>query len=223
MFRFDDGRLIITEDGADLEVFHEWFKTFAPSASTIFDAVTSALTTIIFGPDNTQRSISPTQSGFTFWFIVHDFRKRLRDGDLSKDSYRNSELLLRLVRGYPDQSGVVRNDPSLLADVGRMDVSMARAFDFGTGPRLCWFHVEAPANMDYAGLWLRFEYNAHSVKSGALVPRTDLDAGRVFLEGYHAYVLFLRDVVVNGFIDWLTQGYGFRAETSASGLTLRRP
>jgi hypothetical protein len=195
-----EGNISIQRRGSRLSNFHTWYMSLMPSANGILSHISSALS------DMLNRNIDFMRASFRFSFLIYDITSFSTNRPV-----KNSEIMRKLLSGYPDEGGVITESADVLPRMGRVDVAMTRWIGVEDRRRLLRFSVEAPANMGWSSLWFTFEYRGESYTSPDNNTRETFDPN-VFLAEYdRAYINFLRDAAINGFMQWLMRGYSFRS------------
>jgi hypothetical protein len=197
-----DRHIRIVRRGSRLSNFHEWYWGFMPSAQGVLTTVASILT------DELHRKVDVQRAAFQFHFVIHD----LRDENTST-LVRNSAVMRKLLKGFPDDRGMITDNPNVVSSLGRVDVNLSRFVGEPGRRRRLRFGVEAPANLEYSTLWFSFSYGGESYTEATTGKREGFDPN-VFLSEYEqAYVGFLRDCALTGFLEWLMRGYTFKSSS----------
>jgi hypothetical protein len=198
--RCDDDTIVIDRQGSRLGKFHEWYSALMPSSQGIVTNFAA-----IIG-EEMQRKIDVLRAEYRFRFVLSELQ-----ADQTGKPVKNAEVMRKLLKGYPDDNGILTDEPALLATMGRTDYRAHRWIGGETRRRLAKFVVEAPANLAWSTLWLSFSYGAESYTSPDGLLR-EAFTPEIFLGEYDkAYSLFLRDAALNGFLDWLMRGFHFKS------------
>ena len=195
-----DKSIRLARSGSRLANFHDWYTALMPSAQGILSNATSVISSMAKG-----RQINPLRGGYTFHFVLYDITSETTGAKV-----KNSEIMQKLLKGLPDEKGRIVDAPVGLATMGRMDVSVTRWTGDQGKRRLLRFTVEAPANLGWSSLWFTLAYRGESYTSPDDGTREAFDSDKFLSEYPNAYVTFLRDSAINGFIEWLMHGYHFR-------------
>ena len=174
-----------------------------PSAQGIMTNVANILS------QESGRKLDIIRASYRFKFLIYDIKAE--NGD---KKVRNSEIMQKLLNGFPDDRGRMTTDPSVLQTVSRADVSIGRWIGPEDRRRLVRFTVEAPANMEWSSLWFEFTYGSESYTSPDTGVRMEVGAENVLAEYEPAYLEFLRESAINGFLQSLMSGYRFRTTSS---------
>ncbi len=192
--------IIISREGSRLSNFHNWYTAFMPSAQGVLTKVATILT------EETNRRIDILRAGYRFNFLIYDICS-----ETTNKRVRNSEIIQKLLKGFPDDQGMITDSPHVLESLGRVDVSMMRWIGDEGNRRRLGFSVEAPGNLGYSSLWFTFSYLGESYTSPETDEREAFDPNTFLSEYVEAYVSFLRDSAINGFMEWLLRGYHFKS------------
>jgi hypothetical protein len=164
----------------------------------------------------TKRDCEVLRGAYVFEFLIYDIRTTTADHRRLK----NSEVMSNIIMGVPGADGKLVKDEKLLADAGRVDASISRWVNatHAGGMRLERYALEAPANKGRLGLWVRFSYagDTYTVPESDDLERVKFNGTDFFEEHEDAYVGFLRNTAIEGFLGSLLNGYTF--QTSASTL-----
>lgn len=197
-----NGRLLIRRRGSRLKNFHQWYMALMPSAGGIFTSAVAILGNAL------GRKMELLRAGFQFKFLLYD----MTPDTLDAAPVRNSEIMQRLVRGYPNARGVVTEAEALPDNMsmGRVDWAVSQWLGGEDQRRNVWYQVEAPGNLEWSSLWLTFQYRAESYTSPTDGTREDFDPDAFLREYEEAYIWFLRDRAILGFLASLLRGYSFK-------------
>ena len=198
--RCSESQIAIERRGSRLRNFHDWYSALMPSAQGIMSSISTILS------EETNRKVDLLRVSFRFSFLVHDLI-----AENTGQPVRNSEIMQKLLKGFPDDNGRITDNPAVLGSVGRADFAATRWLGEKGSRRLVRFQVEAPANMGWSSLWFTFSYGGESYTSPDGLSRESFDPNGVLSEYYPAYVTFLRDSAINGFMEYLLRGYQFKA------------
>jgi len=193
-------KIIIKRPGSRFSNFHDWYVSFMPSAQSVLAKTITILS------EETGRKIDILRSMYRFNFLIYDL-----ESENTRKRVLNSEIMRRLVRGYPDERGMITDSPAILGNLGRVDVNLTRWIGEEGNRRRLVFAAEAPGNLQYSTLWLRFEYIGETYTSPDDGHREPFSPNEFLTEYTQAYVSFLRDIAINGFMDWLLRGYYFKS------------
>jgi hypothetical protein len=191
----------ITRTGSRLSNFHDWYKAFMPSAQGVLTKAATILS------EETATKISILLARFRFDFLIYD----LATEGAQRKSVRNSEIMQKLLKGFPDDQGMITETPNVLASLGRVDVDMTRWIGEEGSRRRLGFSVEAPGNLEYSTLWFNFQYMGETYTSPETGTREPFNPSDFLTEYAPAYVSFLRDNAINGFMDSLLHSYYFKS------------
>ena len=150
-------------------------------------------------------------SFYGFNFLVYDIQ-----AEATNKRVRNSEIMQKLLKGFPDDQGMITPSPSVLGSLGRIDINMTRWIGEEGSRRRLRFSVEAPGNLQYSTLWFALQYIGETYESAEDGHREAFNPNEFLSEYIQAYVSFLRDNAINGFLEWLLHGYSFK--TTVGGL-----
>ena len=195
--------IAIVRRGSSLSNFHAWYTALMPSAQGIVTNVANILS------QESGRKLDVIRASYRFRFLVYDIQAENGDRKV-----RNSEIMRKLLNGFPDEKGKMTTDPAVLQTVSRADVSVGRWIGPEHRRRLVRFSVEAPANMEWSSLWFEFTYGSESYTSPDTGVRMEIGAEDVLAEYESAYIDFLRESAINGFLQSLMTGYRFRTTSS---------
>jgi hypothetical protein len=240
-FRFEDseygfglyfdgsGNIFLRRAGSSLETFHYWYTRFMPSMPGIITRAIAALDAemerSLFAADSllSSRPVRPKDEsrervrvlsgGFSFRLICHSLRQK-------GHTVRNLDVMRKNVANrLPDAQGRLSDAPpgEDIERYGRMDYSVSLRHEIE--PCITQFmSVEAPSNSGWSGLFFSLSYvgenftdqNNHRVE---IDPEIFLSSARCA----DAYVSFLRDMGIEGFMASVTSGFEF--ETTASTIS----
>lgn len=192
--------VIIKRSGSRLSNFHDWYTAFMPSAQDVLTKATTILS------EESGREIKILRTSFRFSFLIHDI-----EAETTHKGVRNSEIMSKLLKGFPDDQGTITESPHVLASLGRVDVNMTRWIGEEGNRRRLRFSVEAPGNLAYSTLWFTFEYMGETYAAPEGGRREAFNPNEFLTEYEQAYVTFLRDNAINGFMEWLLRGYYFKS------------
>jgi hypothetical protein len=194
--------IVIRRSGSRFSNFHEWYRAFMPSSQGVIENTATLLSEI------TGRSIDVLTGLYRFGFLLHDL-----EAETKKEQVRNSEIMQKLLVGFPTEAGQVDETSNELSSLGRIDVSLSRWIgEVGSRRRLV-YAVEAPGNLDYSTLWFTFDYIGETYTSPETGQREPFVANEFLTEYVKTYLPFLRDSAINGFMNWLMRGYYFKSST----------
>ncbi|TMC09512.1 MAG: hypothetical protein E6J41_10555 [Chloroflexi bacterium] len=197
---FADNRVGISRPGSSFEDFHSWYTRFMPVGQSLATTMCQLL------GETLHRSLDILSASFRFDFILHDF---LMEG--ARAAVRNPEIMKTIIRVWPGEAGRTTDDAAVLASVARADFAVQR---WSTSPisgqrRLERYSVEAPSNQLWSSLWFNFEYRATSYTDPESGIRETVDPVLLLNDYRSAYVDFLRDKALSGFMASLLEGYRF--------------
>jgi hypothetical protein len=195
-----DRSIVIERNGSHLRNFHDWYIALMPSAPSIITRVAEIMSLV------TDQRVDILRASYQYNFLIYDIIPENGSGNV-----RNSVIMQKLLKGYPDDSGIVTDTTEVLSSVARADVSITRWIRVDDNWRSVRFKVEAPSNKNGTGLWFTFEYRGESYTS----PETGIREAfspQHFLNDYEAaYTKFLRDTALARFMESLLKGYIFRS------------
>lgn len=197
--------VIIKRQGCRFTNFHDWYRLFMPSAQGV---ITNAVTIL---SDEAKIKISPLRAFHRFKFLIYDIRS-----SGTSMPVRNSEIVQKLIKELPDDSGRPANpekSPEVLSSLGRLDINLSRWIGEKDNRRRLRFSVEAPGNLNYSTLWFTFEYIGESYTSPETSQREAFNSDHFLTEHSQAYISFLRDSAIDGFMAWLLSGYEFKTSS----------
>jgi len=142
-----DGQIFLRRAGSRFEDFHSWYVALGPQFAKLFTQVVEVLRT------TADREFKIQRGYYTFKFLLHALETRQ-----TQRSARNTEIMSRLLRGIPDDSGRLSDGEDAMTSAGRIDTRISRWVRSRDAWRLERYDVEAPANKEGAGLWLEFTY-----------------------------------------------------------------
>src|SRR5687767_9430146 len=93
-----NGRVSLRRRGSRMKNFHNWYTAFMPSARSIMASSSTILS------DNLKRKMEILRAGFQFEFVIYDIRLDQPNAPI----VRNSQIMERLVTGFPNSNGVVK-------------------------------------------------------------------------------------------------------------------
>lgn len=195
--------IAIHRRGSSLSNFHGWYTALMPSAQGIVTNVANILS------QESGRKLDIIRAQYHFKFLIYDIQP-----DNQTKTVRNSEIMRKLLNGFPDDSGRMTTVQDTLQTVSRADVSVGRWIGADQRRRLVRYSVEAPANMEWSSLWFHFTYGSESYTSPDTGVRMEVSAEGVLAEYEAAYIEFLRGCAINGFLESLMTGYRFRTTAS---------
>lgn len=201
--RLEGSRLMLRREGSQFPDFHEWYMSLMPQIPVLVSAVLGILHKV------TEREYGILRAGFVFKFLLHDLQK---DGEKVK----NSQIMSRLVKGVPSDSGRLSEEENIAGTTSRTDVNITRWVERERSPgkwnwRLERYQVEAPANKHGAGLWVTLGYGGETYSPPDGKERVGF-SGREFLAEWDtAYIDFLRNKAAGEFLATLTEGYTFKS------------
>ena len=198
--RCDDDTMVIERHGSQLNKFHNWFTALMPSAQGIITNFASIMS------EEMKRKVDVLRVAYRFKFILYEL-----SADNTGHLIKNAEIMRKLLRGYPDDNGLFTDDPALLSSIARTDYNAHRWIGPEGKRRLTKFQVEAPANHAWSTLWLNFSYAGDSYTSPDGRVREAFVPEALLGEYDRAYVEFLRDSAINGFMEWLLRGFQFKS------------
>lgn len=198
------GSINIQRRGSSFENFHRWYCSLMPFAHQI---VTSALA-IFHKQLPFERYMNALRASYAFQFILYDI---VPNGKATP--VKNAVIMQQLVKGSIGDDGTLTELEEALEATSRTDVNMSRWSGEEGNRRLLRYSVEAPANMEWKSLWVRFSYSGQAYTS----PTGEREAfdPTVLNEWSEAYLGFLRDFALNGFLASLMHGYHFKTATSS--------
>lgn len=199
-----EDNIVIQRRGTRLSNFHEWYSALMPSAQGILTNIAAAVS------DLTGHKIDIMRARYSFEFIVYDLI-----AENTNKPVRNSEVMAKLLRGFPDDAGAVTELPAALSSMGRADVAISRWVGVPGHRRVLRYSIEAPANMGWSSLWFKFSYGGESYSAPESNLREAFDPEAFLAEYDTAYVEFLRDKAINRFMEWLLHGYHFKSTASS--------
>ena len=197
--RCDDTEIVIERRGSRLSKFHDWYSALMPSSHGLI----TTLATII--AEEQQRRIDVLRGLYKFEFILSDLAS-----ENTGKPVKNAEIMRKLLKGYPDDNGLLTDHPALLATIGRTDFLATRWIGAEGQRRLMRFSVEAPANSTWSTLWCSFGFAGESYTSPDGASREAFVPDAFLSEYERAYTQFFRDCAVNGFMNWLLGGFHFK-------------
>jgi hypothetical protein len=171
-----------------------------PSAQGVLSKVSTILT------DAMGRKIDIQTASYQFSFLIYDFCLETTDHKV-----RNSEIMRKLLKGFPDEQGAITDLPNVIQSLGRVDVNLTRWIGSEGSRRRLGYSVRAPANMNYSSLWFNFSYMGESYTDAETNIREAFNSSTFLSEYDDAYTSFLRDNAINGFLEWLLRGYRFKS------------
>lgn len=192
------GQLTISRQGSRFEDFHKWFAAIEGQIPELVKGILSILS------DHTGREIQAFRGQYQFRFLLYE----LRSGDAQR-AIRNSDVIRKLIRGVPDDDGVLSEADDVVRSAGRIDVNLSRWVNLGGKWRLERYIVEAPGNKQGAGLWLVFSYAGETYSMDEA--RVRFEHEPFLAEAGRAYVNFLRDKALGRFLAGLLQDVTFRS------------
>lgn len=205
----DQEYVLINRSGSALSNFHHWYVKMMPFVYGLIGTVASIL------DDHLKRQVVLNNASFRFRFLLYGLRQEETGAKV-----KNSQIMLRLLRALPDNSGALTRTPEAteeaLASMGRADALMTRWTGGPGRRRLFRYSVEAPANQLWSTLWCSFDYGGETYTSPETGERERFDASAFLAEYDQAYVTFLRNAAINHFMSDIMTGYAF--ETTASSL-----
>jgi hypothetical protein len=196
-----DGSITLQRQGSRFEDFHRFYADLFMHVPQMFNELRKEIA------DMTRRECTLVRGAYVFEFLIFDIQPASGVGR----RVRNSEVMRKVITGVPGDDGVLSNSDSVLADAGRVDVNISRWVEMDTGMRLYRYSLEAPANKDGAALWVKFSYGGETYSSpSGRQQRTPFNADQFLTEYDRAYVGFLRDTAIGGFLASLFREYVFR-------------
>ncbi|GGR72424.1 hypothetical protein GCM10010169_15480 [Micromonospora fulviviridis] len=196
--------ILVRRDGSRMEDFHYWFLKFGDPLSALIAGCLDELKNL------TGREFTIFRASFYFKFIVHSLY-----AEGSKRRIRNSEVMRKLVKGLPNDSGQLSDEEEVFDTAGRIDVNISRWVRTSDQLlRLERYTVEAPANKEFAGLWFTFGYGGETYKSPNSRDREPFEHRKFFGEYEVAYGRFLRDKAILSFMSQIMSGIDFRSSAS---------
>lgn len=196
----DDDTIFIERSGSRLDNFHDWYSAFMPSCQGIITTFASILS------EETKRKVDVLRARYLFRFVLFEL-----SAENTGRAIKNAEIMRKLVRGYPDDNGLLTDEPALLSSIARTDYNAHRWIGTEGKRRLMKFRVEAPANLAWSSLWLTFTYGGESYTSPDGELREAFVPESVLGDYDRAYAGFLRDAAINGFTEWLLRGFQFKS------------
>lgn len=197
--------IAITRSGSRFANFHDWYVAFMPSAQGVLTTVATILS------EELERKIELQRAWYEYKFLVYDLHPENTD-----DLIRNTEIMKKLLKGFPDDQGVIIDSTEIFGALGRVDIDMSRWIGDPGERRRIRFSVEAPGNKRYSSLWFSFQYIGETYTDPDTNLREAFEADLLLSEYDKAYIQFLRDSAINGFMEWLLKGYRFN--TTSGGL-----
>lgn len=198
--RVRDGTIAVQRGGSRFSDFHRFYSSLFLHMPQMMNEIRREIA------EATERECTFVRGSYVFEFLIYDIRPRGSDRPI-----RNSEVMGRLITGVPGDNGVLSNEVGVLSSAGRVDVNISRWVQTGTGMRLCRYTIEAPANKEGAALWFKFAYGGETYSSPDLAQeRTPFDPEHFLDESDRAYVKFLRDTAIGGFLESLFKEYSFK-------------
>jgi hypothetical protein len=219
-----DGRIRLTRTGSSMRRFHLWYQQFMPSASAILRETVAALDDEVRLTTNRANNLTIQRLNYSFRIIAYDFitankeggpTTSIKDGD---GGVKNFILMRRLMSHLPGREGHIQAASATLTDqLRRLDYQVSMAKQMGSTPVSEVYKVEAPGNSDWTTLWFTFSFDGGAATSadGRRIPFKPEE----FVSpstNVEAYLGFLRQRAMQGFLADLTKGYTFR--TTPSGL-----
>lgn len=195
-----ENQISINRRGSRLSNFHAWYQGLMPSAQGILANVANILT------EETHRKIDILRASYRFQFLIYGMHT-----DTGNRSVRNSEIMQKLLKGFPDENGTITDSSTVLSSLGRLDVDLSRWIGLPNNRRRLHYSVEAPGNQAYSSVWFSFSYIGESYTDPSTGSREAFDPNGFLGEYDQAYQMFLRDSAINGFLEWLMKGYYFRS------------
>lgn len=199
--------VIIKRNGSSFTNFHDWYRSFMPSAQGV---ITNAVTIL---SDLAGRKIYPLRASHRFKFLIYDIRS-----SNTLEPVRNSEIVQKLLKAFPDDSGRLaepEKSPEVLRSLGRLDINLTKWIKPENDWRRLTYSVEAPGNLNYSTLWFTFEYIGESYTSPETSEREAFNSDVFLTEHSQAYISFLRDNAIQGFMTGLLSGYQFKSSSNS--------
>ncbi len=200
----EGNQISIRRRGSRLSNFHNWYTSFMPSSQGVLTKTLSVLS------EETGRKLDILRAGYFFKFLIYDI-----EAEATHKRVRNSEIMQKILKGFPDDQGMITDSPNVLGSLGRIDVDLSKYVGEEGRRRRLQFSVQAPGNLQYSTLWFTFAYIGETFNSPEDDHREPFNSGEFMTEFTSAYTTFLRDNAVNGFMEWLLRGYYFK---SSSGI-----
>lgn len=210
----NDLEIRIEREGSSLRLFHAWYRRLVPFFHGLVARIALDLTQALSMPFD----LSPVKASFIFKLLFYDFCN-IRNADLMK---KNNEVIRPLLQGRPGPNGRLI-DIDHLADEGltsgRVDLSLSHFRHLPHVDNLLIreiYDIEAPANHDYRGLWMKFGAQVETPTGigPATADQTMLEAPRpeMLLERYDVpYLTFFRDQVAGGFLTDIFENLLFKS------------
>jgi hypothetical protein len=197
--------LSIERSGSPFEDFHYWYTGLMPQMPALMATALDVLTKLA------DREFRMLRASYNFSFILHSLAHAE-----SNRRMRNYEVMQKLIRGIPSDAGLLTEDEDVVRAAGRIDVNISRWVK-ETGPwRRLRYSAEAPANKEGAGLWLTFGYGGETYSDPDSRIRARFSHREFLGEWDRAYMQFLRDRAILGFLETLMRGVTFK--TTAGSL-----
>jgi hypothetical protein len=200
-----DNYISIRRAGSRLKLFHEWYEQLMPSAQGILQSITAILNREL------TRDVSVIRASYSYEFLIYDM-VRASTGESAK----NWEIVRKLLTAMPDEGGaMVESSPAGRATpMSRSDISMSRWVGDAGHRRIRHYSLEAPGNLGWSTLWFTFQYRGETYTDPDSGVREPFLADAFLTEYPTAYVDFLRDNAISGFLRWLLDGYHFKSAAS---------
>lgn len=192
--------IVIQRSGSRFSSFHDWYRAFMPSAQGVLTKVSTILT------EEMHRKIDILRASYQFDFIIHEIHLETTDHKV-----RNSEIMRKLLKGFPDEQGAITDSADIIDSLGRVDVNLNRWIGLEGNRRRLNYAVQAPGNLNYSSLWFTFAYMGESYTDPESNMREAFNSNAFLSEYDAAYTSFLRDSAINGFMEWLMRGYRFKS------------
>jgi hypothetical protein len=197
--RCNDSEIVIERRGSRLSRFHDWYLALMPSSQGLI----TTFATIV--AEEQQRKIEVLRAQYKYEFVLSELV-----AENTGKRVKNAEIMRKLLKGYPDDNGLLTDHAALLDTIGRTDFHATRWIGEEGRRRLMRFSVEAPANSAWSTLWCFFGFAGESYTSPDGATREAFVPDSFLSEYERAYAQFFRDCAVNGFMEWLLAGFQFK-------------
>lgn len=198
--RIKDGTIAVVRGGSRFSDFHKFYSSLFLHMPQLMNESRREIAEV------TGRECIFMRGAYVFEFLIHDIRPRGSDR-----SVRNSEVIGRLINGIPGDNGALSNEVGVLNTAGRIDINISRWVKTQSGMRICRYTIEAPANKEGAAVWFKFSYGGETYSNPDRdQERTPFEPEHFLDESDRAYVKFLRDTAIDGFLESLLKEYSFK-------------
>lgn len=214
----DDGAIKLRRPGSSLKRFHEWYRKFMPSVSSVLREIVAALDDEIARTSGRRNNLAIHDVSYTFRIICFGFapvpNQKTPLGEVPVVT--NLDLMKRLLNRLPDADGRLADTGDVRREeYGRLDYQASRWVKTGETNANEVYRVEAPSNNAWSSLWFTFLFGGSTryAEDGTRQP-FDSDSFVAPSLNDEAYLHFFRDRAVQNFLSSVTSGFTFNTTPS---------